>query len=265
MRSKTSAVAPCIARGDPRAGPITFFCALAGAAEMAHHDEELMRESEPRTYYDTQYHFAEDSDRPNEGRLWHAMREIMPLQGRRVLDLGCGAGWAIRMALSRGASQGVGLDFSSTALGLARQHTPDASWVLADGSTLPFRDASFDRVFSHGAMEHFPDVREGFRELHRVLRPGGLAVTVVPNFYIRTSQPMEFRATRKGWRSVAEGAGLNVLRVGTDWGPAILKNTNVLRILLRLALRAISLIPPLRYQFIMVLMKPGAATRVENS
>lgn len=224
-----------------------------------------MPESVPRTYYDTQYHFAEDIDRPNEARLWRAMREIMPLQGRRVLDLGCGAGWAVRMAVARGSSHGVGLDFSSTALQLARQHTPEASWVLADGSTLPFGDASFDRVFSHGSMEHFPDVRQGFRELHRVLRPGGLAVTVVPNFYIRTEQPLEFRASQGGWRRVAEAAGLQVLRFGTDWGPAILKNRKVLRIALRLALRALSLIPPLRYQFIMVMTRPSLDQRTNDT
>ncbi len=224
-----------------------------------------MPDSVPRTYYDTQYNFAEDIDRPNAARLWRAMREIMPLQGRSVLDLGCGAGWAVRMAVARGASHVVGLDFSATALQLARQHPSDASWVLADGSTLPFQDASFDRVFSHGAMEHFPDVREGFRELHRVLRPGGVAVTVVPNFYIRTRQPLEFRASRGGWRSVAEAAGLQVIRFGTDYGPAILKNRKLLRIALRLALRVISLIPPLRYQLIMVMTKPAATTRTAGS
>lgn len=239
-----------MARGDLRAAPIPL--SFARAARVY---EESMPGSAPRTYYDTRYHFAEDIDRPNEARIWRAMREIMPLEGRRVLDLGCGAGWATRMALARGASHGVGLDFSSTALSLARQHTQSASWVLADGSTLPFRNASFDRVFAHGSMEHFPDVREGFRELHRILRPGGVAVTVVPNFYIRTRQPLEFRATQHGWRRVAEESGLHVVRFGTDWGPAILKNRNLLRIVLRLALRVISVVPPLRYQFIMVMTK----------
>ena len=208
-------------------------------------------------YYDTRYHFAQDVERPDEARIWHAMREIAPLAGMSLLDLGCGAGWATRLARSKGVKHAVGLDFSSTALGLAQRHTPEASWVLADGTTLPFGDATFDRVYSHGSMEHFPDVRQGFREVYRVLRRGGLAVTVVPNFYIRTEQPLEFRATQAGWRQVAKDAGLEVLRVGTDWGPAILKNRHVSRIALRLALRVVSVIPPLRYQFVLVLRKPA--------
>ncbi len=189
--------------------------------------------------------------------MWRAMREIAPLGGTDFLDLGCGAGWATRLARRNGVRHAVGLDFSATALELARRHSPDTSWVLGDGTTLPFADATFDRVYSHGSMEHFPDVPKGFRELHRVLRPGGLAVTVVPNFYIRTEQPLEFRATQAGWRGVAEEAGLRVLRVGTDWGPEIFKNRKVARIALRLALRVLSAIPPLRYQFVLVLQKPG--------
>lgn len=216
----------------------------------------MMSTSQPRAYYDTQYHFGEDIERPNEPRIWHALRELEPLAGMRMLDLGCGVGWAVRMMLARGAERAVGLDFSWTALEFARHHTPEAAWIHADGTRLPFADASFDRVYSHGSMEHFPDVRRGFAEVHRVLRPGGLAVTVVPNFYIRTSQPLEFRATAGGWRSVAEAGGLTVERIGTDSGPAILKNRDPARVVLRLGLRLLSLIPPLRYQFILVLRKP---------
>ena len=217
-----------------------------------------MSQAAPRDYYDTRYHFAEDVERPNEHRIWRAMREIAPLGGTDFLDLGCGAGWATRLARLQGVRHAVGLDFSATALELAHEHTPDASWVLGDGTTLPFADGSFDRVYSHGSMEHFPDVQKGFHELHRVLRAGGLAVTVVPNFYIRTEQPLEFRATEAGWRRVAEAAGLRVLRVGTDWGPDIFKNRKLARIALRLTLRVLSVIPPLRYQFVFVLQKPAA-------
>jgi hypothetical protein len=52
-------------------------------------------------------------------------------------------------------------------------------------------------------------------------------------------------------------AGFSVDRVGTDWGPAILKNRRLSRIALRLALRVLGAIPPLRYQFVFVLTKPA--------
>jgi SAM-dependent methyltransferase len=211
----------------------------------------------PRAYYEAHYHFDEDVERPQVRRLWHALRELEPLAGTMVLDLGSGVGWGTELALARGGvSAAVGLDFSRRALALARRRTPGGGWVQGDGTALPFPNGVFDRVFSFGSIEHFPDLRRGLAEAFRVLRAGGLAVLVVPNFYVRTEQPLEFRATRRGWTRAIQAAGFEVVRVGTDAGPAIFKNYRPLRILLRLLLRLISLLPPLRYQFVFVLRKP---------
>jgi SAM-dependent methyltransferase len=251
----------------------------------------------PRDFYDRQYHFGEDVDRPNPDRLWRALRELAPLSGATFLDIGCGVGWATRLVAARGhVAQAVGLDFSRTALQLAAQatdaqatdaHATDApataatgtpatgtpatgtpatgapatlaapvSWVCGDGTRLPFADGSFDRAFSFGSMEHFPDVAAGFTELARVLRPGAVAVSVVPNFYVRTAQPIEHRDTARGWRRIIEGTGLRVVRVRADPGPALFKNRRPARIALRIALRMLGAIPALRYQFIFVMRKP---------
>jgi SAM-dependent methyltransferase len=219
-----------------------------------------------RDFYDQQYHFGEDRDRPNADRLWRALRELAPLHGATLLDVGCGVGWSTALAVERGhARHAVGLDFSIRALSLAPRKIPGGahhgtrhlSWVCGDGMALPFPDHSFDRAFSFGSMEHFPDVRAGFVEVERVLRPGGLAVVVVPNFYVRTGQPMEHRDSERGWRQIIEAAGLEVLRVRSDPGPAIFKNLRPLRVAMRVALRVIGALPPLRYQFIFVLRKPA--------
>jgi len=211
----------------------------------------------PREFYDAQYHFDEDVAHPNLPRLWRALETLQPLAGAALLDLGSGVGWGARLALERGGVKtAVGLDFSRRALAFARRQTPAARWVHGDGTALPFRDRAFDRLFSFGSIEHFPDLRRGFDEAFRVLRSGGRAVVVVPNFYVRTQQPLEFRATRGGWERVIRAAGFEVVRVATDAGPAVLKNYRPVRILLRLLLRFLSLAPPLRYQFVFVLRKP---------
>ena len=212
-----------------------------------------------RDYYDTEYHFAEDIEQPNLGRLWRAMSHLGDLRGKTFLDLGCGVGWAARLAILRGgAAESVGLDFAGSALQRARHHTPEARWVQGDGNALPFRDGTFDRIFSFGSMEHFPDVALGFAEAARVLRPGGVLVTVVPNWWIRTDQPQELRAAAGEWSAIATKAGFEVVRIGADHGPAIFKNRRPLRVMMRVALHLLSRLPGLRYQHVLVLRKRPA-------
>src|SRR5438067_9625419 len=162
-----------------------------------------MTQAAPREFYESQYHFEEDAARPDEKRIWRALRHLEPIAGSDFLDLGCGAGWAARLAkVQGGARRVVGLDFSRTGLELARQHTPQVLWVQADGTALPLPDATFDRLFCNGALEHFPDIRRGLAEVARILRPGGRAVLIVPNFYVKPEQPMEFRKHYCGWKKL---------------------------------------------------------------
>lgn len=100
--------------------------------------------------------------------------------GCDVLDVCTGPGTlAVQAATS--ARRVVGVDFSPRMLEECRRRADSAGLrnletVEADGQALPFDDASFDRAFSMFGLIFFPDRAKGFRELHRVLRPGGRAV-----------------------------------------------------------------------------------------
>lgn len=96
------------------------------------------------------------------------------LQGRWLLDLGCGAGRFAEIALNAGAKV-VALDYSSAvdACYANLKHHPNLHVVQGDIYSLPFAPGSFDFVYSLGVLQHTPDVAQAFASLPPMLREGG--------------------------------------------------------------------------------------------
>lgn len=104
------------------------------------------------------------------------------LRGKRILDVGCGAGRFAEVALELGAEL-VALDYSSAveACWENNRRFDTLSVIRGDIYHLPFAPGSFDYVYCLGVLQHTPDVRSAFQALPRQLRPGGrLAVDVYP-------------------------------------------------------------------------------------
>ena len=96
-----------------------------------------------------------------------------------ALEIGAGTGYftlnlmqdgVVRRATCTDISPGMlrTLEANAARLGL------DVTTATADAEALPFADASFDLVLGHAVLHHIPDLGRAFRELHRVLRPGGV-------------------------------------------------------------------------------------------
>ncbi len=110
--------------------------------------------------------------------------ENLKIEARmRVLDIGCGRGATLRLLDDRVNfdEAPVGLDFSETALRLARRDRGDEGRpLLARGSALalPFATGAFDLVLSSYLVKHLDEdeIRTFFIEVYRVLAPGGLAL-----------------------------------------------------------------------------------------
>lgn len=103
-------------------------------------------------------------------RSWRR-RAIAHLPAGRVLDLGAGTGAANR---DLGDREIVALDPAPEMLGL----NPTDCRVVAYGEHLPFEDGSFDGVFSAYVFRNLTSVADTLQEIHRVLRPGGVAAIV---------------------------------------------------------------------------------------
>jgi ubiquinone/menaquinone biosynthesis C-methylase UbiE len=114
------------------------------------------------------------------GDVAEQMIHEMDLQpGDRVLDLGCGIGWATRMIaarLTQGSAAGVDISDEMISRAQADPTNPhNISFVNAPATALPFEDSFFDKVFSVESLYYYPDIPAALKEVSRVMKPGGLA------------------------------------------------------------------------------------------
>jgi len=109
-----------------------------------------------------------------------AVTADIPL-GATVLDVGCGAGLDALLAAAKTGPLGsvIGVDFSTTMLDRARHgateaHLPNIEFREGDAERLPIEDASVDVALVNGIFNLNPMRDAIFRELARVVRPGGV-------------------------------------------------------------------------------------------
>ena len=98
--------------------------------------------------------------------------------GKDVLEIGCGVGTDLSQFAKNGANV-TGIDLTEAAIELAKQRFDvmklNGNLLTADAENLPFKDNSFDLVYSFGVLHHTPNTQRAINEVHRTLKPGGKA------------------------------------------------------------------------------------------
>lgn len=118
-------------------------------------------------------------------REGHILRRLdaIDFKGKRVLEIGLGQGADAEQIIRRGAIWS-GLDLTpesvervSTRLRL--RGLPYERLECGSALAIPFKDNTFDIVFSHGVLHHIPNVRQAQREIARVLKPNGRLIAML--------------------------------------------------------------------------------------
>ena len=124
---------------------------------------------------------------------WPAIREMFPaLQGKHVVDLGCGFGWASRWMREQGASSVLGLDLSQNMIARAKADTADAAidYRVVDLEMLELPQAAFDLVYSALAFHYIEDFGKLVRMIRNALVDGGdLVFTIEHPIYMAAAHP----------------------------------------------------------------------------
>ena len=132
---------------------------------------------------------------------WPALRAMLPpMQGLKVVDLGCGYGWFCRWASEQGAHSVLGLDVSQKMLDQARS-TTSASNIRYEHTDLERLDLpadSFDLAYSSLALHYIKDLPGLFATIHTALKPGS-------RFVFSIEHPIFMAPRHPGWITDAEG------------------------------------------------------------
>jgi len=106
-------------------------------------------------------------------------RAAGPLQGRLLVDVGCGTG-RFTQALQLQGARTVGVDLGPDMLAVAAERAA-GPWLVADAARLPFGDRTFDLAVAVTVLEFVADPARVVAELARVTRPGGRLVVACLN------------------------------------------------------------------------------------
>ena len=98
---------------------------------------------------------------------------VKKIKGKKLLDIGCGAGVHLKEYIRRGAICS-GMDISKTMIDLARKNCPMADLKVGSMTSMPYKDSSFDIITGSLCLSYFRDISPVFKEVSRVLRKGGL-------------------------------------------------------------------------------------------
>ncbi len=125
---------------------------------------------------------AADYRRASEGAM---LAELLPLAVARVLELGCGRAWMTRrLAEECGVAEVIATEVDRVQLekNQAIEDLPQVRFIYAGMESVPLESASVDLAIMLKSLHHVPLDRldQGFAELHRLLKPGGLAYISEP-------------------------------------------------------------------------------------
>lgn len=118
----------------------------------------------------------------------HEFHMKQPASELRVLDFGCGQGYLVK-ALGALGYEMQGCDVQAYWDGKQLSHASRLRVIPLQPYALPFGDNSFDLVVSTSVLEHVRNKEEVFREVRRVLKPGGYAVHQFPGKWYLPSEP----------------------------------------------------------------------------
>lgn len=108
---------------------------------------------------------------------WHQLKTLFPnLEGKSVLDMGCGYGWHYRYCVEKGASKVLGIDASVKMINEARERNSDNAieYRVCSIQDYSFPENEWDFVISNLGLHYVENLEDIFKKVFRALKPEGI-------------------------------------------------------------------------------------------
>lgn len=133
------------------------------------------------TYYTTLSH-EYDQQRSNayfrfiESIELECLTKVLQSDHKRILEIGCGTGIFLEHLSGKNIEM-HGLDYNLSMLGYSQGKLKDRTYLVnGDAQKLPYPDQYFDLIYSFKALPHVQNLTMAMSEIHRILRPNGIAL-----------------------------------------------------------------------------------------
>lgn len=110
---------------------------------------------------------------------WHVLQQMLPpMDGKRILDLGCGFGWHCVYAVQQGAATVTGIDLSERMIAGAKERNADPriDYLCMALEDFDYAPQAYDVVISSLTLHYIESFDEICRKVHQTLTPGGVFV-----------------------------------------------------------------------------------------
>lgn len=136
---------------------------------------------------------------------WHQFKRLFPeLEGKTVLDLGCGYGWHSAYAAERGAASVTAIDQSGRMIGEARRRNPEGRirYRVCSLEEYEYPEEEFELAVSNLVLHYIQDLDSIYRKVYRTLKSGGI-------FLINMEHPVFTGSVREEWVRDSQGRALH--------------------------------------------------------
>lgn len=132
---------------------------------------------------------------------WHQFKALFPdLNGKSVLDLGCGYGWHCKYAVECGAKQVLGIDLSEKMIQEANEKNADPKIIyrVCGLDEYDYPADSYDCVISNLVLHYIADIDSILRKIYSTLKPGGI-------FLLNIEHPVFTAGVNQDWIYDSDG------------------------------------------------------------